>query len=96
MKAYELIEKEENWCKGGSHKDDVNCALQAIGQVCFGTRKTTPKLLRKHGPAFTAACQKAARAMGAHKSTIAAANIIWFNDTHTHAEVYAALKEADV
>lgn len=89
MKAWQLIEKPENWCRGVNAKDkDGNsvkpgspdavsfCILGAIIQ-CYGLcnhRSIASKVEEKLNNGSMAI----------------------FNDTHTHAEVLALLKELDV
>jgi hypothetical protein len=84
VKAHELIEKEENWCKGASHKAGCYCAAQAIGHA-YGDHK------KRQSPVVVAMLRRAEKAADVPKHFLP-----WFNDTHTHAEIYAVLKGADI
>lgn len=92
MKAWQLIEKEENWWAG--FNDPINdpvlakklCAGMAIAQACRLNHKDD--LVDMH----TVIELK----FNKLKEHVNSPTVSDWNDTHTHAEVLAVLKELDI
>lgn len=87
MKAYQLIEKPQDWTTGtyAKDKDGNECDPQGQHAICFCVMGAFKRCYGHEWGAPYDTFISSIKEGAAH-----------FNDTHTHAEVLAKLKELDL